>query len=437
MKFTSRTFWQKAVALAVLLLLVIAVVTIFIFRFGSGEWVDGVRVDKVEAYFACNVREYRKGCVRFSSDLIDEEGHYRYLQVGSPIDPYEGLFPIWVRLPCGLEVDLSVTSTSTLKEKATSIRNVSNERVSGFQSCKRLGFWPNGTEELQMGSWFFYIQHDEIISFKTSYFEDHWLWPDLHFPALGFANGGDADSICFHEFPLSYGQVCKVFGKADNLCDYICVSNGGQPKQRQICDYFEDIYQTQGDLSIKVEPSILRLPDPYTPFNIQVIFSNSTEEVVVLAEDDIDLWQNITVGTMDYLLSGGSPFINRLGFGKKFSPDIVKLKPGEYHVHTCELKNAVQHGVAYTDSCAELHVAFNGWNNECACLVYMLEEFPKELHPYVWTKPVTSMPIRVEFEETGRENQLRRHLNKSGPTNYVAGQVHCDSSNAVRILEGN
>jgi hypothetical protein len=143
------------------------------------------------------------------------------------------------------------------------------------------------------------------------------------------------------------------------------------------------------------------------------VFSNSTDRLVVLAKDDIDLFENIAVVSRKKLLKAKNKFelantflFNPAGNSKEI--EIVRLKPNETFGVGLDLMNLASCGVepeSYTD---EISVVFFGWPNAHG-IGYKIDDFPRDLRPYVWRDAVTSTPVRVVFAESGIDCQMRLH----------------------------
>ncbi len=150
---------------------------------------------------------------------------------------------------------------------------------------------------------------------------------------------------------------------------------------------------------IWMEPGELSLSSVFDEVHIDVVFSNSTDHLVVLAKNDIDLCENIAFVAQDKLkcAKNKSEILN-LGFfnpaGGGPVPDVVRLNPGDTFSKSFEMKSLIPHGINRYRTTDELYVVFFGWPNEYG-LGYGVRNFPKELRPYVWRHTVTSMPVRV------------------------------------------
>lgn len=165
----------------------------------------------------CNVREYTKGNITFSSRPIKRGCNYSYLIVGTPNNPYAGSPAVLVRLPDGDVVNLAETPIRVLRTKASSASDVGGKFCHDIAAGNQVDSntrWPENTIRLQSEYWLFFVKNERILAFSAT----QWGWWNEggKVPAIGNPEDGK-----LFEFPLTQEQVIKVLGYPDKIREYL------------------------------------------------------------------------------------------------------------------------------------------------------------------------------------------------------------------------
>jgi len=133
---------------------------------------------------------------------------------------------------------------------------------------------------------------------------------------------------------------------------------------------------------------------------ITAVFSNSTEHLLVMARDDIDLRENFALVSEEILqLSKDKDDVLNLKGGtfnpggKSWDPDVVKLNPGYTLSRVFKVEDIAMSSISGSQ---QIFAVFYGWPN--VFIGYEIEAFPRDLRPFVWSYTVTSQPMRVVLE---------------------------------------
>lgn len=137
-----------------------------------------------------------------------------------------------------------------------------------------------------------------------------------------------------------------------------------------------------------------------TDVRFEVVFSNSTDHLLVMARDDIDLQENFALVSEEILrLSKDKDDVLNLKRGtinpggKSWDPDVVKLNPGDTLSRVFKVEDIA---LSSPSGNQQIFAVFYGWPN--VFIGYDIKAFPKDLRPFVWSYTVTSQPMRVVWD---------------------------------------